>query len=150
MASTWTLNSPRWTPGRWKDVHIPIEEGICYSGKRYQKERSEGMPSEMVCQKEIESWNFICSTCPPRERVCLRDHCQTLCCYSFSLHLSSCPTCNIEHGQCQGESFVSVPEITLIPVKLTLCKVSRPMLSPVFSIFTFSLDGAQTKEKGAS
>lgn len=40
-----------------------------------------------------------------------------------------------------------MPEITLIPVKLTLCKVSRLMLSPGFSIFTFSLDVAQTKEK---
>lgn len=40
-----------------------------------------------------------------------------------------------------------MPEITLIPVKLTLCKVSRVMLSPGFSIFTFSLDEAQTKEK---
>lgn len=40
-----------------------------------------------------------------------------------------------------------MPEITLIPVKLTLCKVSGLMLSPGFSIFTFSLDEEQKKEK---
>ena len=43
-----------------------------------------------------------------------------------------------------------MPEITLIPVKLTLCKVSGLMLSPGFSIFTFSLDKEQTKKSAYS
>lgn len=120
------------------------KRGSVTVGRDTDRNGVSGMLSEIVCQKETESWNFIFSTCPPRE--CVRLHCQTLWSYSFSLHLSSCPTRNIKHGWCQGESFVSVPEMTLIPVKLTLCEVSRLMLSPGFSIFTFILDEAQTKE----
>lgn len=53
----------------------------------------------------------------------------------------------IEPGRCRGESFASVPEITLIPVKLTLCKISSLTLSPGFSLIPFSSDELQTKEK---
>lgn len=52
-----------------------------------------------------------------------------------------------EPGRCRRESFASVPEITLIPVKLTLCKISSPTLSPGFSLIPFSSDELETKEK---
>lgn len=124
-------------PEKMKRCPCPYLWGDLLQWKEIPKGTEQGNAVKDSVPRRNLSWNFIFSTCPPRECVCLHDQCQTLGCYSFSLHMSSCPTCHIKHGWCHGESFVSVPEITLIPVKLTLCKVSRQMLNPGFSILIF-------------
>lgn len=105
--------------------------------ERSEGERGGGGGVERELKFHLKHWHVELLHC----------HCQTLWCYSFTLHLSSCPTCNIERSRCHGESFVSEPKLSVIPVKLTLCKVSREMLSSGFSIFAFSLEGGTGKRE---
>lgn len=58
MVSTWTVNSPRWTREDEKMSISLSKRGSVTVGRDTEKERSEGMLSEMVCQKEIRELKF--------------------------------------------------------------------------------------------
>lgn len=131
MASTWTQTSPRWTLERWKDVYIPYLGGDPLQWKRYSKEWNEETASERNKRAEISSSTLVGRMSAWALTWLVPNISERRFLITF-VKLS-----NKRHWlwiMPQGNFLASVPEITLIPVKLTLCKVSRQKLNPRFSL----------------
>lgn len=133
MASTWTPKLSQMDPGKMKRCPRPYRGGDPLQWKRYEEEWNEETASERKKRAEISS-----STLAGRVSECVRarwrDRCQAFRRDGFWLHVK---LSNKQHWlwiMPQGNFLASVPEMSLIPVKLTLCKVSRHKLNPEFSL----------------
>lgn len=113
-----------------------LRGGICYSGDGRHKGNAvgDGAP-ERNNPVEISSGALARRVNVRVTRSAARRICRVV------EHALSSP------ADARRESFASVPEITLIPVKLTLCKISSPMLSPGFSLVPFTSNNNNKKKE---
>lgn len=135
MASTWTPKLSQMDPGKMKRCPRPYRAGDPLQWKRYEEEWNEETPSERNKRAEISS-----STLAGRVSECVRACALTRPVPNISARwflITFVKLSNKQHWlwiMPQGNFLASVPEMSLIPVKLTLCKVSRHKLNPGFSL----------------